>query len=97
MELAVDGIPASPADKDEEDFNPVPVVKLALTEELSQVAGHVSIVYKGCLLVWGGYYYSYNNIDYRKGSELFVYPYGLTGDMGVWCVGGGACRCGGLG
>ncbi|CAD5208863.1 unnamed protein product [Bursaphelenchus xylophilus] len=83
MEYAVDGQNPFPA-QEADCANEIPIVKLAMTHELSPVAGHMSATYRGSLLVWGGYYYSYNTMDYRKGSDLYIYPFGLAGDSGVW-------------
>ncbi|CAD5206294.1 unnamed protein product [Bursaphelenchus okinawaensis] len=83
MAYAVDGENPKPVLESFCDTE-IPIVKLAMSSELSPVAGHVSATYRGSLLVWGGYYYSYSTMDYRKGSDLYIYPYALAGNSGVW-------------
>ncbi|KAI6203798.1 hypothetical protein M3Y94_00597900 [Aphelenchoides besseyi] len=60
-----------------------PAITLRLTSELSPVAGHMATSYRGCLLVCGGYHES-STTEFRKCEDLFVLPYGLAGNLGVW-------------
>jgi hypothetical protein len=68
------------------DDQPETVMEIALgkTDELTPVAGHVAIFYRGCLLVWGGYYSTDITTEYRSSETLYLYPYSLAGDLNVW-------------
>lgn len=60
-----------------------PRVSFEFTKSLSPVAGHIAVSYKGCLIVWGGYFYSENQFGYRDPENIYVYPY-MTGNFNVW-------------
>ncbi|KAI6182081.1 Kelch domain-containing protein 2-like [Aphelenchoides bicaudatus] len=61
-----------------------PRVSFELTENLTPVAGHVATSYRGCLLVFAGYFCSENQLGYREPEFLYVYPYALAGNFNVW-------------
>jgi hypothetical protein len=68
---------------DEDSMNS-PRVSFELSSNLTPVAGHIGLSYRGCLLVWGGYFYSENQLGYRDPDVLYVFPHALTGNSNVW-------------
>ncbi|KAI6221310.1 KDEL motif-containing protein 1 [Aphelenchoides fujianensis] len=70
-------------DSETSESSDYPRVSLRLTSELSPVAGHMAACYRGCLLVLGGYHES-STTEFRKGEDLFVLPYALSANLGVW-------------
>ncbi|KAI6179682.1 Kelch domain-containing protein 1 [Aphelenchoides besseyi] len=70
-------------DSEPNESTDYPSITLRLTSELSPVAGHMATSYRGCLLVCGGYHES-STTEFRKCEDLFVLPYGLAGNLGVW-------------
>lgn len=59
-------------------------ISLVPTDQLSAVAGHVCVSYRGCLVCWGGYDDTDQTMKYRPANYIFVYPYALQGNNGVW-------------
>ncbi|KAH7726639.1 Kelch motif family protein [Aphelenchoides avenae] len=59
-------------------------ISLVPTNDLSAVAGHVCVSYRGCLVCWGGYDDTDQTMKYRPASYIYVYPYALQGSNGVW-------------
>uniref|UniRef100_A0A914CFR2 Kelch domain-containing protein 2 n=1 Tax=Acrobeloides nanus TaxID=290746 RepID=A0A914CFR2_9BILA len=66
-------IPQHPKNGDDE-------LQMFETSELTSVAGHACISYKGCLICWGGYGHAY----YREPNFMYIYPYKLAQKSGVW-------------
>lgn len=45
-------------------------VSFELTDHLTPVAGHIALSYRGCLLVFAGYYCTENQLSYREPEFL---------------------------
>lgn len=59
-------------------------VMMFQTSELTSVAGHACISYKGCLICWGGYGHANGVAYYRDPQYVYVYPYKLAQKSDVW-------------
>jgi N-acetylneuraminic acid mutarotase len=59
-------------------------ISLLSTSQLTPVAGHVCVSYRGSLVCWGGYYATEQVVEYRLAEYVYIHPYAMQGMESVW-------------